>query len=150
VSNLNEDGAPSLYDYLAASMITIAIVWLWGQAAIHIPQFFESMPTILITAASYGFYTIGGAAASYLVLYKTGNRRAYTGLKVGAFCSVASALYYTIYTGFQPNLIVAILISFMLGGYLGARTLIKRAMRKTGASQTSADTELEEEDASSP
>lgn len=149
MSILSQEGKTSLYDYFAASMITIATIWLWSQIANHIPQFLETTPPKIVTAVSYGFYTVGGAAASYLVLYKTGNRQVKTGLKVGAFCSVASALYYTLYSGVQPNLILAIIISFLLGGYLGAILMIRLATRRADAPQADVEAELKEEDTNS-
>jgi len=144
VYSLKENGRPSLYDYLAAAMITIATVWLWAQAAIHFPQFFEEAPPLLVTAASYAFYTLGGAAASYLVLNKSGSRQVTTGLKVGAFCSIASILYYYIYSSDQPSFIVLMFTSLLVGGYIGAIVRIKLDTRRIEAPLADVNAEPDE------
>lgn len=130
-------------------MITIATVWLWAQAAIHLPEFFESAPALLVTALSYGFYILGGAFASYLVIHKTGNREATTGLKVGAICFITSAFYYTLYSGVQQNLITAMIISFPMGGYLGALARIMQNDRGIEAPSAGANTDPDKDASSS-
>ena len=140
---------PSIYEYVAASMITIATVWLWAQASIHVPGFFGAAPPALITAASYGFYALGCAAASYMVLNKTGNREVMTGLKVGAFSFVASSLYYSASSGVNPNLIAAMFFSFTMGGPLGAIARIKQDARAGEARAVDTDDEPDDDSADS-
>ncbi len=135
---MRESGKLTLYDYLAASMITIAAVWLWAQASINIPQFFERAPVSLVTASSYGFYILGSTAASYLVLYKTGNREIITGFKVGATCFILSGFYYSLYLGVQMNLLTAMFISFPIGGFLGAYVRIQQDKRRIERSDVDA------------
>lgn len=106
-------------------MITIATVWLWWQASTRFPQFFEGSHLFLMIGASYGFYALGGVVAAFLVLNKTGNRQAITGLKVGAICFIVSALYYTLYLGFERAPLIPMLFSFPLGGIIGAFLRIK-------------------------
>ena len=135
MSSLDEKGSPSIYEYLAAAMLSIFTVWFWAQTAEQFPQFFESAPPLLITAASYAVYTLGGALVSYLVLEKSGSRRVIVGLKVGMFSFFASAAYFYMYSGVvRVSFIVALLFGFLIGGYLGAVVSIKRAMDRVKSS----------------
>lgn len=125
---------PSIYDYLAASMLAIFIVWLWAQTAIQFPEFFREAPTSLVTAASYAFYTFGGMVISYIVLEKNRSRRLSAGLKVGGFCFIAATVYFYLRSWvLQANFVVALLFSFLVGGYLGAVVYIKRTMGRVEA-----------------
>jgi hypothetical protein len=64
-------------------------------------------------------------AISYLALNKTGSRNIIDGFLIGVVDFIASAFYVSLFPGVGLNLLAALLVSFLLGGTLGAVFIIK-------------------------
>lgn len=121
----DEEGRPTIYDYIAASMITILFLWLWGQVANLFTESFEAAPLLVVALATYTVYFLAGTSASYLVLYRTGNSQVSTGIKVGFFTFLATTAYFYMLAGVTMNTILSILFGFVIGGYIGAEVRIR-------------------------
>ncbi len=127
--NLDQLKRLSFYDYLAAAMIGIFVVWLWAQTAAYFPSFFQEASFGLVTAASYFVYILGGVTVSYLALSRTGSRRVKDGLVIGAGTALATLFYVNYLPGVETNLLIALTLGFTVGGYLGAVLIIKTSRK---------------------
>lgn len=123
--NLNQLNKLSFYDFLAAAMLGIFIVWFWAQIASLFPAFFNEAPFGLVTAVSYLVYILGGVTVSYLALRRTGRRNVKDGLIIGAGTALATLFYVNYLPGVETNLLIALTLGFTVGGYLGAVLIIK-------------------------
>ena len=122
---MNQLNKLSFYDYLAAAMIGIFVVWLWGQTAAHFPAFFQEASFGLVTAVSYFIYILGGVTVSYLALSRTGSRKVKDGVVIGGGTALATLFYVNYLPGVESNLLIALTIGFTVGGYLGAVLIIR-------------------------
>ena len=127
--NLNQLKKLSFYDFLAAAMIGVFIVWLWAQTAANFPAFFKEASFALVTAVSYSIYILGGVTVSYLALSRTGSRKVKDGVVIGAGTALATLFYVGYLPGVESNLLVALTIGFTVGGYLGAVLIIKTSRK---------------------
>ncbi len=127
--NLNQLNKLSFYDFLAAAMIGIFVVWLWGQTAVYFPSFFQEASFGLVTAVSYFVYILGGVSVSYLALSRTGSRKIKDGVVIGAGTALATMFYVNYLPGVESNLLIALTIGFTVGGYLGAILIIKTSRK---------------------
>jgi len=128
MSEIIDRPSPSIYDYMASSMLGIFTVWFWAQTAIQFSKFFEETHPIIISLLSYIFYTIGGTIFTYLVVEKMKKVNMGTGLKVSIVASLASSVYFYLSTNVTPDLILAIFVSFLLGGYLGVQIMMRKVV----------------------
>ena len=128
----------TFYDFIAAAMISVFVVWLWALVANLFPEFFLKSNFIIATVASYIFYTLCGVAISYLALNKSGSRKITDGFLIGVVGFITSAFYVSLFPGVGLNLLTALLVSFLLGGCLGAVFIIKINQTKNRVAQPSA------------
>ncbi len=115
-------------------MLTIFTVWFWAETVKTFPWISEA-PYLPLTAASLLVYMLGGAISSFLVLDRIDSFDLMVGVKVGVITSIASALYFSLIAGPDPNLIMALIISFIIGGYLGAKLRIWSATRRSAGEE---------------
>jgi hypothetical protein len=118
---MSRRGKPTIYDYMAASMLSIFTVWFWAETVETFPRLFHEAPLTLLTASSLLFYILGGAVSSFLVLDRVDSLDVTVGIRVGFISSLASAIYFSLFAQPDLNFIMALIFSFIIGGYLGAR-----------------------------
>ena len=128
--NLNQHNKLSFYDFLAAAMIGLFVVWFWGQIAAYFPAFFQEASFGLVTAVSYFIYILGGVTVSYLALSRTGSRKIKDGVMIGAGTALATLFYVNSLPGVEANLLIALTLGFTVGGYLGAILIIKTSRKE--------------------
>lgn len=131
---------------MAASMLTIFTVWFWAETVETFSRFFERTPLTLLTAFSLLFYILGGAVASFLVLDRVDSLDVATGIKIGFVSSLASALYFSLFAEPDPNFIVALIFSFIVGGYLGARLRVWSVSRRLVSEEQEPENGREDEE----
>jgi hypothetical protein len=114
----------TFYDFMAASILGIFIVWFWAQIAYYIPGF-KDAPLGITILASYIFYTLGGIIVTYLAMKRSETEKIRDGLLIGGITSLSTSIYVTLIPGATLNIVAALFISYLLGGYLGTLLKIK-------------------------
>ncbi len=127
---MNQLNKLSFYDFLAAAMIGLFVVWFWGQTAARFPSLFNEASFGLVTAVSYFIYILGGVTVSYLALSRTGSRKIKDGVMIGAGTALATLFYVNSLPGVEANLLIALTLGFTVGGYLGAILIIKTSRKE--------------------
>jgi hypothetical protein len=110
----------TIYDFMAASMLAIFIVWLWQIIAYPI---FKNQNNILVTILTTIFYSIGAVAITILAFRRKTRKRFLDGLLLGIVMSLASLFYIALLVGMNTRFFTIVLISFTLGGGLGTYIL---------------------------
>lgn len=133
---MNEDGKPTLTDYMAGAMLANGIVWM---SRLVLPYFSWVSPTILANAL-YVTYLSGGIVSSYMVCKRTASKHLFVGLKSGAVAWVLSIIFILSSTlenilGLAFVLLVIYAAGGVAGAYLALRTKIKSARVKSQPSE---------------
>lgn len=110
----------TIYDFMAASMLAIFIVWLWQIIAYPI---FKNQNNILVIILTTIFYSIGAVAITILAFRRKTRKRFLDGLLLGIVMSLASLFYIALLVGMNTRFFTIVLISFTLGGGLGTYIL---------------------------
>ena len=119
VEQLEQTRGLSLYAFVAASMLGIFSVWLWSQIVNIFFQISEVSPIYLL--ATYSYYIISGTIIFFLALKRNQSEKIIDGIIISVVTLITTTLYILVSIGTYSSLIFVLIISFPIGGYLGAK-----------------------------
>jgi hypothetical protein len=111
--NVLENRRITIYDFMAASMLSMFTVWIWEQV---VALFLSQSSVTILTVLSYIVYTLAGIIISLLALRKNESKRLIDGFLIGLISSIATIIYYSLLIGVNTNFVTVVLVSFTIGG----------------------------------
>lgn len=99
-------------------MLGIFSVWLWSQIINLFFQIYEVSSIYIF--ATYSYYIISGTIIFFLALKRNKSEKISDGIIISVVTLITTTLYILVSIGTYSSLINILLISFPIGGYLGA------------------------------
>ena len=100
-------------------MLGIFSVWLWSQIVNIFFQISEVSPIYLV--ATYSYYIISGTIIFFLALKRNQSEKIIDGVIISVVTLITTTLFILVSIGTYSSLIFVLIISFPIGGYLGAK-----------------------------
>jgi hypothetical protein len=123
---LIEERKLTLYDFLGAIMLGIAIVYFWSMMANFFPGFFQESSFQVVTIITIIVYLLGGVLISILVMMRTGGKSLRRGMIVGSITAIGTCVYISLLPEATVLFFAVVYFSYSLGGYLGALIWLKK------------------------
>jgi len=99
-------------------MLGVFSVWLWSQIVNLFFQTAEVSPIYIL--ATYSYYIISGTIIFFLALKRNQSEKIIDGIIISIVTLITTSIYILVSIGTYSSLINILLISFPIGGYLGA------------------------------
>lgn len=122
---------PNITDYMAGALLANGPIWMWTMAMGYFSSTFLALPPVLVGGLSLIIYVAGGSLASYLVCERADGGLLLVALKlVAAEWAFSIMMMLTIIPEASLGQALLLLISFLMGGLLGAYISLRRRLRR--------------------